>query len=305
MAASLCTARASYKKIGGLLRLTDSHLEWTQDGKSAPSVVVPNSDATSLFCSKDGAPQVRLKLGLIGDEVGHNFTFTAPLSVAYSERESFKSRLTSIISRNRSMQDSASPVTPTSALTPASVPVPSLVVSSDCRTTPVTSGNDPHADYRLRVKVLLANPDLSALHRELVMTGQISEDDFWDGREHLLLTESAVENQKRGKPGQLVDPRPEAVQGGDIRIKITPQLVHDIFDEYPVVAKAYSENVPEKLTEEGFWKRYFQSRLFHAHRASIRSSAVQHVVKDDPIFDKYLEADDDVTFRLRATASAR
>jgi len=90
-----------------------------------------------------------------------------------------------------------------------------------------------------------------------------------------------------------VDPRPETVEGGEIKIRITPQLVHDIFDEYPVVAKAYTENVPNKLSEESFWKRYFQSKLFNAHRASIRSSATQHVVKDDPIFDKYLEKDDD------------
>ena len=48
-----------------------------------------------------------------------------------------------------------------------------------------------------------------------------------------------------------------------------------------------------QLSEAEFWKRYFQSKLFNAHRASIRSSATQHVVKDDPIFDKYLEKDDD------------
>ena len=78
-----------------------------------------------------------------------------------------------------------------------------------------------------------------------------------------------------------------------MKIIITPQLVHDIFEEYPVVAKAYSDNVPNKLSEAEFWKRYFQSKLFNAHRASIRSSATQHVVKDDSIFDKYLEKDDD------------
>jgi transcription initiation factor TFIIH subunit 1 len=48
-----------------------------------------------------------------------------------------------------------------------------------------------------------------------------------------------------------------------------------------------------QLSEAQFWQRYFQSKLFNAHRASIRSSAAQHVVKDDPIFDKYLERDDD------------
>lgn len=51
-----------------------------------------------------------------------------------------------------------------------------------------------------------------------------------------------------------------------------------------------------KLTEAEFWTRYFRSKLFNAHRASIRSAAAQHVVQDDPIFDKYLEKDDDGSF---------
>lgn len=59
------------------------------------------------------------------------------------------------------------------------------------------------------------------------------------------------------------------------------------------MAKAYNDNVPAKLTEADFWKRYFQSKLFNAHRASIRSAAAQHVVKADAIFDRYLEKDDD------------
>lgn len=48
-----------------------------------------------------------------------------------------------------------------------------------------------------------------------------------------------------------------------------------------------------QLSEADFWKRYFQSKLFSSHQASIRSTAAQHVVKDDPIFDKYLERPDD------------
>jgi transcription initiation factor TFIIH subunit 1 len=65
--------------------------------------------------------------------------------------------------------------------------------------------------------------------------------------QHLILAQAASEGQKKGKPGQLVDPRPEAVEGGEIKIRITPQLVHDIFDEYPIVSRAYSENVPTKV----------------------------------------------------------
>lgn len=111
----------------------------------------------------------------------------------------------------------------------------------------------------------MSDPELGALHRELVaISGQLTEAEFWEGREviqtslckltllivfllqHLLLALAASENQHKGKPGQLVDPRPETVDG-ETKILITPQLTHDIFDEYPVVAKAHSENVPNKV----------------------------------------------------------
>ncbi|KAG2150920.1 hypothetical protein DEU56DRAFT_779121 [Suillus clintonianus] len=300
MPTTLCSAKASYKKQAGTLELTDSLLTWTQEGKKAPAVRVLHPEATSLFCSKEGAAQVRLKLGLVNDEAGHNFTFTSPSAVAYVEREAFKQELTNIISRNRSAAPTPAqkPTPLTASSTPAKTPAPipstsrATSVSSDSR-TPILSGIDAATDFRLRKKVLLSNPELLALHKELVMSGHITESEFWDGREHLLLAEAAAEGQKRGRPGQLVDPRPQTVEGGEVKIVITPQLVHDIFDEFPVVAKAYNDNVPNKLSEAEFWKRYFQSKLFNAHRASIRSSATQHVVKEDPIFDKYLEKDDD------------
>jgi transcription initiation factor TFIIH subunit 1 len=143
-----------------------------------------------LFCSKEGAAQVRLKLGLVNDEAGHNFTFTSPSAVAYVEREAFKQELTNIISRNRS----AAPTplqkpTPLAAIsTPAKTPAPipstsrATSVSSDTR-TPILSGIDAATDFRLRKKVLLSNPELLALHKELVMSGHITESEFWDGRE--------------------------------------------------------------------------------------------------------------------------
>ncbi|PPQ99447.1 hypothetical protein CVT24_005254 [Panaeolus cyanescens] len=315
MPTTVCTAKASCKKLPGLLELTNTHLQWTQDGNKAPSIRVPYADASSLFCSKEGAAQVKLKLGLVGDDAEHYFTFTSmPQTLALAEREKFKQELTAIIGRNRGVIDSPQKPGPTPIKSSTSLPVtasgttgaqrtglalgrPSVSratsVSSDRRATPVITGADPASEFALRKKVLLANPELGALHKDLVMTGQITEAEFWDGREHLILAQAAAENQKKGKPGQIVDPRPETVEGGEIKILITPQLVLDIFDEYPIVKKAYSENVPSKLSQAEFWKRYFQSKLFHAHRASIRSSAAQHVVKDDPIFDKYLEKDDD------------
>ncbi|KAM5530768.1 hypothetical protein V8D89_015575 [Ganoderma adspersum] len=317
MPSLVCSAQVSYKKLPGLLELTDSHLQWTRTGDKNPVVKFPYSEAASLSRSKVGAEQVRLKIGLVSNEAGHNFTFTSPQAVALAERDKFEAELTGIIARNRAPPPS-SPITaaPTPKSRLAGTPAPGAngsatatplrpppplarpsqsraqSVASDSRASGTPLSDNPTNDFRLRKKVLLSTPELAQLHRELVMGGHITENEFWEGREHLLLAQAAAESQKRGKPGQLVDPRPQSVNG-EVKIIITPQLVHDIFEEFPIVAKAYSDNVPEKLSEGDFWGRYFQSKLFNAHRASIRSSAVQHVVKEDAIFDKYLEKDDD------------
>lgn len=53
----------------------------------------------------------------------------------------------------------------------------------------------------------------------------------------------------------------------------------------------------QQLSEGEFWHRYFHSKLFDRHRASGGSSlaggASGSNIKDDPIFDKYLEDEDD------------
>ena len=42
-------ARASYKKSGGVLELTESELKWTPDGGPTPALVVPHSRATCSY----------------------------------------------------------------------------------------------------------------------------------------------------------------------------------------------------------------------------------------------------------------
>lgn len=169
--------------------------------------LVTHKQYIALFCSKEGAAQVRLKVSLVGDDTGHNFTFTSSQPIAGNEREVFKQELTAIISRNRSalehlLKPNALSITPSNSLpvsavtatTPTGVAPRSIAplrpsisraasVASERRGTPVISGSDPASDFRLRKKVLMSNPDLGSLHRDLVMTGQINEAEFWDGRE--------------------------------------------------------------------------------------------------------------------------
>ena len=219
---------------------------------------------------------MKLKLVLYSFPEGHTFTFTSPTAVATAEREQFKNEITNHISRNRTSRTSgptptdtpAMPTAPNKAAAPPSKapglrPPAGTPRASSIASDRSGSANDA-ADFQLRKRVLLNSPELANLHRELVMSGQITENEFWDGREvhkydpcrfsclisctmkRMLSAQAAMENQKKGKSGQLVDPRPQTVDG-EIKIVITPQLVHDIFEEYPVVGKAYSENVPSKV----------------------------------------------------------
>ena len=45
---------------------------------------------------------------------------------------------------------------------------------------------DPTKDLAVRKKILMDNPDLYALHVDLVRGGAMSEEEFWEGREVCL-----------------------------------------------------------------------------------------------------------------------
>ena len=138
---------------------------------------------------------MRLKIGLENDSNGHNFTFTSPN--ALTERETFKAQLTTIISNNRAAREAGvlqSPQTIVPAVSSsangathrAPPPTPSRPSTSRAESVSSTRGtpvNDPVNDFRIRKKVLVKTPDLAALHRELVVSGQITETEFWEGRE--------------------------------------------------------------------------------------------------------------------------
>jgi transcription initiation factor TFIIH subunit 1 len=172
-----------------------------------------------LFCSKEGAAQVRLKIALFTDENGHNFTFISPN--AWTEREKFKKELTAIVGINKAAAEAGArgpvtatpaPIAPLTSTPTRKTPTPSTsnaptprasgggpqlpisraasVASERRATTPVIIGIDPANDFKLRKKVLMGNTDLAALHKDLVISGQITEAEFWDGREvfHSLLS---------------------------------------------------------------------------------------------------------------------
>ncbi|KAJ9119421.1 hypothetical protein QFC24_005654 [Naganishia onofrii] len=211
---------------------------------------------------------------------------------------------------------------------------PSTNTSSEIPTGPLGPSLTPFA-IQLKQSVLRKHPNLLSLHRQLVIEKLVTEQEFWDGREHLLEQERLLVTQQPGRSSQLLDDRFGFTQvakaraererkekivgtgfgiakqgsgggarqgdGDELKIQVTKELQREIFEEFPITQRIYAENVggEEGMTEADFWSRYFRSRLWDRHRASTRaqstSSALQKV---DPVFDRYLEApDDDITPR--------
>ncbi|KNZ55516.1 hypothetical protein VP01_265g18 [Puccinia sorghi] len=301
---STAEAFTSYKKKPGKLVLSTTALKWIPKdgaGSGAEIISIDYHRLQSLFSSKEGGPKAILKIGAKAISTGppssnpsdpssaadesHNFSFIG--SDPFGDREIFKKYISEIILQNRAKgQPAGGPVQPTDGQTG-----PPKTTTEDSRILPDKGkAVNPLEDWRLKKRVLQNHPELRQLHKEMVIGGQISEGEFWDGREELLYHEARLDAQKTGRSAQMVDPRPETTDSGEIRISITPQMIRDIFEQYPVVQRAYNENVPP-LNDQTFWTRYFRSKLFNRHRSSARQSG--DAVKEDEIFDKYLGDDDD------------
>lgn len=209
-------------------------------------------------------------------------SFTSAAS-AVSDREHFKREISQIIAKNKAAAASAANASASSAPSTApptpgpsgiaatingqfnGLPSPAEAAAAASKVlaaaaangtrsdTPVASASngtimDPTKDWAVRQRLLKKNADLRQLHIDLVRTGQISEEEFWEGREQLLVAEAIQHSQIRGRNAQLVDPKPEQGDNGEVKIKLSQQLIKDIFEQYPIVAKVYNDNVPEPVS---------------------------------------------------------
>lgn len=296
-------AAVAFNKIAGTLSLHHNQtLQWTPSTTSAstPAFTLAFGDIAGLQTSKAGSAQIALMLVLSGGvQIGGKpkvlLVFNAAQQTAMEDRERFKNDLAGAVARNRAEGGGSGSVTPAS---------PAPVVSSPAAATPEPAATPPakrqrkeaprKTDIELRISVIKSNPSLRALHKDIVISGAMSDSEFWShpSRQRLLRAERSKLEQRSGRNARLADPKPTPNEAGELKLSITPELIRDLFEQFPVAARAYEENVPSKLDEGSFWTRYFQSKLYHRLRTSARSAASESLVQDDAVFDQYLEEED-------------
>ena len=183
--------------------------------------------------------------------------FTSDTEQALKEREAIKDALAQILGRLKSQSSLVtSPETTISSSTIKELRARPAGVSSDSTSStdvPTTQPVITKEDLKLRAALLAKNKELSRLHKELVLPGLITEEEFWESRRHLLLSQQLQNKQKKGLPSSLLaDIRPTTdTSSSDIKYTLTPAIIHSIFLQYPQVHRIYQENVPDKVLYYG------------------------------------------------------
>ncbi|KAJ3325993.1 RNA polymerase II transcription factor B subunit 1 [Boothiomyces sp. JEL0866] len=113
-----------------------------------------------------------------------------------------------------------------------------------------------------RKSVLKSDNNFEFLHKELgslfliiVISGILTEQEFWQNKKGLLAQKEYQISQKKGTTSILLaDVKPMDAEGSDLKVVVDADIIHSIFTEYPGIEKAFKENVPDKMKEDEFWK---------------------------------------------------
>ena len=231
----------------------------------------------------------------------HTFTFTSP-TTARVEADAIRDALSKTIQAIKS--GGASPAAPGGAGGSSAAMAIASAVSSIPR-----AGADLNAwyddeklkkDVDIQQSLLKSNPSLSKTFMESLRTRpeSISSSQFtaqfWSTRIHLLRAHAIEKYQTRGAYNVLSSIKPHNAT----KLSISKEQIQLIFNQHPLVKRVYDENVP-RLSEEAFWSRFFQSRLFK----KLKGERITEADPTDNVLDRYLQHNDDAERAKQLMAS--
>ena len=231
----------------------------------------------------------------------HTFTFTSP-TTARVEADAIRDALSKTIQTIKS--GGASPAAPGGAGGSSAAMAIASAVSSIPR-----AGADSNAwyddeklkkDVDIQQSLLKSNPSLSKTFMESLRTRpeSISSSQFtaqfWSTRIHLLRAHAIEKYQTRGAYNVLSSIKPHNAT----KLSISKEQIQLIFNQHPLVKRVYDENVP-RLSEEAFWSRFFQSRLFK----KLKGERITEADPTDNVLDRYLQHNDDAERAKQLMAS--
>ncbi|EAS36246.3 transcription initiation factor TFIIH subunit 1 [Coccidioides immitis RS] len=301
MAPAPASAEASYKKKDGILSLSrdGESVSWTPKASGGPVAGFTLQVANLSHLQQTPVTSAKVMLKIFVKQPGtpgagnatpgapeqYVFTFTSATN-ARGEADTIKNVL------NTGIQAAKSSHAPVPAGQSAAMAIAKAVISTTSEKPIWYDDNKLKTDDQLQLSLLSSDPNLRRVFAESLRTkpesvtsGQLREQ-FWSSRIHLLRAHAIEKAQARGSYNVLASLKPR-VENSVTKLNISKEQIQLMFNQHPLVKRAYDENVP-RLTEEEFWSRFFQSRLFK----KLRGERITESDATDSLLDKYLRVDE-------------
>ncbi|XP_078162778.1 general transcription and DNA repair factor IIH subunit TFB1-1-like isoform X2 [Carex rostrata] len=127
-----------------------------------------------------------------------------------------------------------------------------------------------------RIKLLREDSELQRLHKQFVLSGVLTESEFWATRKALLGEDGNHTTKQRPgfKSAMLADVRPSADgRTNKVTFSLTPEIMHQIFAEKPAVHRAFLNLVPSKMAEKDFWTKYCRAEYLNRTKNAVVAAA--------------------------------
>jgi len=282
---SYVTGAATYKKKSGILTIYEDRspaiLLWKAADNAVPIPAVEIVLTTISHLQATPATSEKMMLKILtkqsegAEPISHVFTFNNRIVM-----DNVKESLQQIVARHKSALQAAQ--------TASASPAPDKPLINTTFLDDALDSKKLLRNHQLQQKLLIENKPLMSTFKEAVMNQGLDPQEFWTTRVHLLRAFALSNSQKRGPYNVLSTIKPTATSDNQVNVSVTREKIHAIFEQYPVVRKAYDDNVP-RLSEGEFWSRFFSSKLFR----KLRGEKVNANARGDLILDRYINMDID------------
>ncbi|KAK4214014.1 hypothetical protein QBC37DRAFT_284732 [Rhypophila decipiens] len=309
---------ASYKKKDGVITFTDDkkYLIWSPGAGTGPPVVsLAVASIGKVQQTPDTSPKVILKVFENprtddGEAIPYLFHYTSTTN-ARAEANAIRDLIAELLALARGDDPNIpKPLNQgTSSNGGSAGASAAMSVASAANAKPSIArwfdDSTLMKDAELQLSLLKKDSSLSQVYVEARSTKPESISDaafdaqFWSNRVGLLRAHAIELNQSKGAYNILSTIKPRVVDG-ELKLSLVKEQVQMIFQQHPLVKRIYNENVPKPLSEGDFWSRFFLSRLSKKLRGE---RILERDGGQDPLFDKYSEADNTMGFASKITAS--